>query len=231
MKVYSKIVINMAKPVCPIVETECEWAEYTGPVAECKGGGGQEVDKKYNAGMLKISQRQQVIADEMFNFFKHGVAYNPYEEDGTTLTEFAQGQGYDPEAAVSEAELTQQQFEAQSELIPFEVEAEKDRFGRQKERGGVLRSIYKDALSGVDVEGRVSEHRAGVQQAFAKEGEIATRNLSRFGIDPGSGRGIAAFADIGLEKAKATALGETQIRRAAETEDFQRKTAAAGLPI
>ena len=167
----------------------------------------------------------------MFNFFKHGVSYNPYEKDGTTLTEFAQNAGYDHEDANSEAELTQQQFAAQTELIPLEVEQQKDKFATQKERGGVVRSIYKDALSGVDVEGRVSEHRAGVQQAFAKEGEIATRNLSRFGIDPGSGRGIAAFANVGLEKAKATALGETQIRRGAESEDFARKTQAAGLPV
>jgi len=227
MKVYTKIVIDMEKG--SVIETEC--FNYTGPIALCKGGSAPEVDKKYNAGMLAISEKQQGIADEMFNFFKHGVSYNPYDEKTGELTERAQREGYDPEAVISEAELTQQQFSAQSELIPFEVEAQKDRFATQKERGGVIRSIYKEALSGVDVEGRVSEHRAGVQQAFAKEGEIATRNLSRFGIDPGSGRGIAAFANVGLEKAKATALGETQIRRGAESEDFARKTQAAGLPI
>lgn len=229
MKVFTKIVIDMEKG--SVIETECEWAEYNGPVALCKGGAEPEVDKKYNAGMLAISNKQQAIADEMFNYFKHGVSYNPYDPKTGELTEEAIREGYDPEAQVSEAELISTQLAAQKELVPLEVESEKGRFGQMEERRGVVSSLYKDALSGVDVEGRVSEHRAGVQQAFAKEGEIQARNLSRFGIDPGSGRGIAAFAGVGLEKAKATALGETQIRRAAETEDFTRKTVAAGLPV
>jgi len=228
MKVYTKIVIDMEKG--SVIEDETVFTHYTGPVAECKGGAEPEVDKEYNAGMLAISQKQQNIADEMFNYFKHGVSYNPYDEKGE-LTEQAQREGYDPEAQVSEAELISTQLEAQKGLIPLEVESEKGRFAQMEERRGVVSSVYKSALEGVDVEGRVSEHRAGVQQAFAKEGEIATRQLSRMGIDPGSGRGIAAFADVGLQKAKATALGETQIRRGAETEDFQRRAVAAGLPV
>ena len=227
MKVYTKIVINMEKG--SVEETECY--EYSGPVAECKGGGcGSEPDKKYNKGMLKISERQQDTADEMFNYFKHGVAYNPYDKAGN-LTQYATDQGYDPDSIVSEAELTQQQFAAQSELIPLEVEDVKGRFAQAEERRGLVSSLYRDALSGVDVEGRVGEHRAGVEQAFKNQGDITNRNLSRMGIDPSSGRGLAASANIGLEKAKATALGETQIRRGAETEDFQRKQAAAGLPV
>ena len=229
MKVYTKIVIDMEKG--SVIEDETVFTHYTGPIALCKGGAEPEVDKKYNAGMLAISNKQQAIADEMFNYFKHGVSYNPYDPKTGELTEQAVREGYDPEAQVSEAELIGEQLAAQKELIPFEVESEKGRFGQMEERRGVVSSLYKDALSGVDVEGRVSEHRAGVQQAFAKEGEIATRQLSRMGIDPGSGRGVSAFANIGLEKAKATALGETQIRRGAETEDFQRKQVAAGLPV
>jgi hypothetical protein len=230
MRVYSKIVINMETGIR--IDKECEWTDdYHGPITECKGGGGNsgEVDKAYNAGMLAISKKQQVIADEMFNYFKHGVPYNPYDAEGK-LTEQAQTLGFDPEM-VSEAELTQQQLDAQSRMIPLEEEEQKRRFGQAKERGGVVSSIYKDALEGVDVEGRVSEHRAGVEQAFAGAQEQAGRHLSRMGIDPSSGRAHAASANIGLEKAKATSLGETQIRRGAESEDFARKTTAAGLPI
>jgi hypothetical protein len=223
MKVYTRIVIDMRGNTT--LEKECEWTDdYTGPVAECKGGGGgQEVDKAYNRGMLKISERQQDIADQMFNYFKHGVSYDPYDAEGN-LTEFAQQQGFDPDATVSEADVTQQQLAARSELIPGEIEA-------VKERRGVVSSLYKEALEGVDVEGRVSEHRAGVEQAFKNQQGIINRNLARGGIDPSSGRGLAASANLGLEKAKATALGETQIRRGAESEDFQRKAVAAGLPV
>jgi hypothetical protein len=234
MKVYTKIVIDME--TLQVIETECY--NYTGPVAECKGGGGgSEPDKKYNRGMLKISERQQEIADEMFNYFKHGVSYNPNQltnkidpETGQRMTK-GQVRGYDADAVVSEAEVTQQQLAAQSELIPHEVEDVKERFAQASERRGVVSSIYKEALEGVDVEGRVSEHRAGIEQSFKNQQDITNRSLSRMGIDPSSGRGLAASANIGLEKAKASALGETQIRRGAETENFQRKTAAAGLPV
>jgi hypothetical protein len=171
-----------------------------------------------------------VIADEMFNLFKHGVPYDPYDAQGQ-LTENAVQLGYDPEKVVSEAELTQQQLAAESELLPGQTEVAAAQLTSEKERQGVMKSLYKDALTGVDVEGRVSEHRAGVQQAFKQETGIATRNLGRMGIDPSSGRGSAMFQNIGLEKAKATSLGETQIRRGAETEDFQRKATAAGLPV
>jgi hypothetical protein len=207
-----------------------EWTEYDGPIAECKGGGGDTVDKEYNAGLLKISERQQAIADEMFNLFKHGVPYDPYDEKGN-LTQNAIQLGYDPDKVVSEAELTQSQLAAEAELLPGQTEVAKEQLGSEMERQGVMKSLYKDALTGVDVEGRVSEHRAGVQQAFKGETDIAKRNLGRMGIDPSSGRGSAMFQNIGLEKAKATSLGETQIRRGAETEDFQRKATAAGLPI
>jgi hypothetical protein len=227
MKVYTKIVIDME--TMQVEETEC--FEYTGPICNLKGGGGgSEPDKKYNKGMLKISQRQQATADELFNYFKHGVPYNPYDNQGN-LTQNAIDRGYDPDEIVSEAELTQQQLKAQSELIPLEVEDVKGRFETAEERRGLVSSLYKDALTGVDVEGRVGEHRAGVEQAFKGQQDIVNRNLSRMGIDPSSGRGIAAAENMGLEKAKATALGETQIRRGAESEDFQRKATAAGLPV
>ncbi len=226
MKIYSKIVIDIHTGAVK----SSEWAEYDGPIAECKGGGGDSVDEKYNAGLLLISQRQQVIADEMFNLFKHGVPYNPYDDQGN-LTENAIQLGYDPDKVVSEAELTQQQLAAESELLPGQTKLAHEQLQTETERQGTMRSLYKDALTGVDVEGRVSEHRAGVQQAFKNETGIATRNLSRIGVDPSSGRGAAMFQNIGLEKAKATSLGETQIRRGAEIEDFQRKATAAGLPV
>jgi hypothetical protein len=106
-------------------------------------------------------------------------------------------------------------------LIPGEIEA-------VKERRGVVSSLYKEALEGVDVEGRVSEHRAGVEQAFKNQQGIINRNLARGGIDPSSGRGLAASANLGLEKAKATALGETQIRRGAESEDSSARQSQPG---
>ncbi|MHC4757097.1 MAG: hypothetical protein ACYTE8_00410 [Planctomycetota bacterium] len=152
-----------------------------------------------------------------------------------------------------EEDLKRTQMETETGLVPLRGELETEQIGMARrllpgqeklaetqlregeiltrERSGLMQSLYKDALAGVDVEGRVSEHRAGVEHAFKNQQEIMNRNLSRMGIDPSSGRGLAAAEGIGLEKAKATALGETQIRRGAETEDFQRQQVAAGLPI
>jgi len=77
MKVYTKIVIDMSTSEI-IEETSFD---YHGPIAEMKGGGGggQSYDPVYNAGMLELSKEQQQWAKEMFNQYKYGVTYDPYE--------------------------------------------------------------------------------------------------------------------------------------------------------
>jgi hypothetical protein len=256
VKIYTKIVIDVHTGAVK----SSEWTEYNGPICLCKGGGGgTEVDKKYNAGMLAISNAQQDMADEMWNLFKFGVIYDPDEKiksddwkawkkkkekkTGWQKQEWleknpepekfegtmGEREGYDADAVMSEMELISAQIQAEGELLPMQTELAKEQLATQTSRQGLVQSIYEDALAGVDVEGRVSEHRAGVQHAFQQEQGIATRNMARMGIDPSSGRGAAAFQNIGLEKAKATAGGESQIRTTAEKEDFERKAAAAGL--
>jgi hypothetical protein len=263
VKIYTKIVIDMET----LEVIEAEWTEYTGPIGGCKGGGGgQEVDKDFNKGMLAISEKQQDMADEMFNLFKFGVTYDPGEKvvsdewkawkkqkdeakgsgawagiggaerfDEPEPEKFSgtQGerQGYDADESFSEMELINEQLKAQGKLLPLQTEAAKSQLETIGKRQGLVQSIYEDALAGVDVEGRVGEHRAGVQHAFKGAQETAVRDMSRMGIDPSSGRGATSFQNIGLEKAKATAAGETQIRRTAEDEDFRRKATAAGLPV
>jgi hypothetical protein len=80
MRIFKKVVIDMASG--GISQRESEWTDdYQGPICELKGGGGgTEPDYAYNAGMLKISEKQQAMADEMFNLFKYGVTYNPTEK-------------------------------------------------------------------------------------------------------------------------------------------------------
>jgi hypothetical protein len=263
VKIYTKIVIDVHTGAVK----SSEWTEYSGPICLCKGGGGgTEVDKKYNAGMLAISNAQQDMANEMWNLFKFGVTYDPekkivsdkwkaWKEDKDAAKKSAKSgwtgaydkdkwddkepdkyegtvgerEGYDADAVMSEMELIQAQINAEGELLPMQTELAKEQLQTQTDRQGLVRSIYEDALAGVDVEGRVGEHRAGVQHAFAQEQGIATRNMARMGIDPSSGRGAASFENIGLEKAKATAGGEMEIRTNAEDENFARKAKAAGL--
>ncbi len=260
MRIYTKIVIDMEKGSINWPESEWT-DDYAGPVSGAKGGGGEGgPDEKFNAGMLAISETQQGMADEMFNLFKYGVTYDPNKMQTEETKEWEQFQedkkkgriprdsvfegvktqetgtlgelrGYDAEAVTSEMELTQQQIEAQSDLLPLQTETAKGQLETMGKRSGMLQSLYKDALTGVDVEGRVSEHRAGVAGAFKRSQEQANRALSRSGIDPSSGRGLAMTENIGLEQAKMTAGGETAIRRGAEDENFKRKAVAAGLPV
>jgi hypothetical protein len=262
VKIYTKIVIDVHTGAVK----SSEWTEYNGPICLCKGGGGgTEVDKKFNSGMLAISETQQDMADEMFNLFKFGVTYDPDEQltnddwkdwnkdrkrnASNTFTSqqekdrwsannpepdryegtVGEREGYNPDDHFSEMELINEQLKAQGELLPLQTEVAKSQLDTIGKRQGLVQSIYEDALAGVDVEGRVSEHRAGVQSAFKGAQGTAVRDMARLGIDPSSGRGAASFENIGLEKAKATAGGETQIRRTAEEEDFARKTTAAGL--
>jgi hypothetical protein len=154
----------------------------------------------------------------------------PFEED-LARTKMRTETGLIPERG----ELESGQIGMERNLLPHEeklrtaqmVEGEKLTRGRS----GVMQSLYKDALAGIDVEGRVSEHRAGVHHAFKNAQGITNRNMSRMGIDPSSGRGLAVAQQIGLDRAKALAGGEHQIRSAAEDENFKRKAAASGLPI
>jgi hypothetical protein len=78
MKIYTKIVIDIDTML--VIDEVSE--EYHGPVALCKGGGSSTTntqDPVYNAGMLAISQEQQEMADQLFNQYMYGVAYNPNE--------------------------------------------------------------------------------------------------------------------------------------------------------
>jgi hypothetical protein len=264
VKIYTKIVIDVHTGAVK----SSEWTEYSGPICLCKGGGGgTEVDKDFNKGMLAISETQQDMADEMFNLFKYGVTYDPnkkvktdewkswkkerdaarksasgfngaydknrWDDKEPTKYDGTEGerQGYNADEHFSEMELINEQLKAQGELLPAQTEVAKSQLETIGKRQGLVQSIYEDALSGVDVEGRVSEHRAGVQSAFKGAQGTAVRDMARLGVDPSSGRGSAAFQNIGLEKAKATAGGETAIRRSAEDENFKRKAAAAGLPV
>jgi hypothetical protein len=78
MKIYTRIVIDIATGDMVSAES----FNHTGPVAECKGGGSSTTnttDPVYNAGLLKISQDQQAMADKLFNQYMYGVEYNPEE--------------------------------------------------------------------------------------------------------------------------------------------------------
>lgn len=139
---------------------------------------------------------------------------------------------YGLEGAQTEAEmgLLGQRTETTRLGLESEAAAARDRMKTIQERAPVLSKLYEEALSGVDVNRRVSEARAGVQQGFAQAQGQAVRDMSRYGIDPNSGRGMASFRNIGISKATALAGASTAAQNQAESESFERKKVALGLP-
>ena len=235
MIIYSKIVMCIATG--EVTEKECY--EYDGPVAECKGGSSSTVtvDYAFNARMASLAEKNQVYADEMFEVFKNGINGQPSEME-LMSKQIASDYGMiDTRADAERSQLAfqQKQMDAAASLIPLETETAKlgleDRMKTIKERSPVVSAFYEDAMSGVDVEQRVGEARAGVMQGFANANDQTTRQLSRMGIDPSSGKGLQAFANQGIAKATALAGAGTFAKTQAEAENFQRKTTAVGMGI
>ena len=78
MRIYTKIVIDMET----LEVIESEYFEYSGPIAHCGGGGStttNTVDYAYNARMAAISERQQAMAEEYFQFWQSD--YKPLERE------------------------------------------------------------------------------------------------------------------------------------------------------
>jgi len=158
--------------------------------------------------------------------------------DSNTISELKLMQ----EQLASEYKLLPLQTEAERKLIPLRAETEEAGLGLQKamitdaqkslkERSPVISKFYEEALSGVDVEKRVSEARAGVMQDFGQSMDIARRDMSRMGIDPTSGRGTAVFKNIGVERATRMAGASTAAENLAEQEKFERLRLGVGTNI
>lgn len=176
--------------------------------------------------------------DLMTQYFGAQSRTMPYEEAATqaglTLEQkTAEAQvGLIPsqtEAAKAALGLQTAQATSATSLVPLQTETAKLGLEQQKqvltERSPVISQLYKDALSGVDINKRVSEARAGVQQAYAGAETGMTRNLARYGMAPNE----SDFRNLEIAKAKGMTGAEGDVRREADTENFQRKVTALGL--
>lgn len=174
-------------------------------------------------------------------------AYPPGPEPSKTIPEYAnitnaEEFAWDPENTVSEMQLMQKEIEAEYKLLPQKTEvaglgltlqseqlkAATELLPQQKQ---VASAFYEDALSGVNVEERVSQARAGVEQDFSRIEERGKRGMSRMGVDPTSGKGLSAFADLEISRATALAGAGTAAKTQAEAESFERKRSAVGMGI
>jgi len=129
-------------------------------------------------------------------------------------------------AKLAEAGLSTAESEAALRLLPQRERLTGGLLSEQETNIGlrkpVTEAFYKSALEGVDSEKRVAQAGGDVAKAFKGGGERAALNLSRYGADPGEGRGQQAFSEEGLAFGSKLAGARTQARTDAEKESFKR---------
>ncbi len=203
MHIHTRVLFDMRSGAV----LEDEGFEYSGPLAECKGGGGStvnSVDYAYNDRMATLSEEQQKWAREYFQMWQQ--YYKPYE--------IAQAQS-NMELLPYETSLYKQQLQAASQLLPQQTEAAKQ--------------FLTSALEGVDVNERMGLASADMASAWKDTQAQAARAAGRMGVNPNSGRFQGINAALDTQKAAQMAGARTQARVGAEQENFERKKAAASL--
>ncbi|WP_419783592.1 hypothetical protein [Maridesulfovibrio sp.] len=247
MKVYTKLVIDIASGE---IEHE-ESYEYDGPVILCGGssggGGGDGVDEEYNDRMATIHEAQQAMAEDYHDFWKSDyqgmereqIAANreliPYQKDLAKDKMVAEREilplqtGLTKEQIASERELlplftglSKEQIGAKRELLPIETETTKKQLGARQD-------FIDQARKGVDVDSRVSQAEADVRHGFGLASAKTKRDLSRSGLNVSSGRYGMMMNDLNLSQAKTAAGARTKARRTAEEENFNRLRSAASI--
>lgn len=234
MKIYTKVVMDMRTG--EILEEES--FKYTGPIAECKGGGGVthttattkgEIDYAYNRRMAAIAERQQAMSEEYMTFWRE--EYKPME-----IAQIQANKELIPEQVGTERAklgLEREAALAKTELLPEETALKRGLLEAGQEEltaaKPVISEYYKEALRGVDSEARVAQARADVGMAFKETEGTTRRAMGRMGITPSGDRAASMLADRNMEMAKSTAGAMTGARERAKTEGFQRLQGASSF--
>lgn len=202
--IYTRVVFDMGTGAV----LEREGFEWSGPVAECKGGGGgstvNSVDYGYNARMATLSEEQQGWAREYFGMWQQ--YYKPYE--------IAQAQA-NLELLPLETNLYKNQLTAATQLLPQQTEA--------------AQKFLSASTQGVDVNERMALATVDTANAWKDVNATTARAAARMGVNPNSGRFQGIHATLDTQKAAQLAGARTQARVGAEQENYDRLTKAAGF--
>ena len=175
-----------------------------------KNGGGQSE---------AILAEQMEMAKQQWDIYKK--VFLPYQKEQVAANTQLIAPGL---------ELSKSQLQGQLEMQPLQQEAAmggwQNIVSGMKDVAPVQAEYFKEALEGPDVEARIGDMTADVNQIYHKARQQATRSLSRMGVMPGSGRMKGAFAEIAAGQAKEEVAGRHRIRRGAEEERFSRLAGA-----
>jgi hypothetical protein len=226
MKIYRRVTISIRTG--DLVDEDSY--EYEGPISECKGGSTttNTQDRAYNARMAAISERQQEMAEEYYQYYKD--TYQPYEtaqiNANTELlpTITAQSKA-EAEAATTSATAMNQFTTAMLNNGTFDTQAD-----AALNKASAANQAYTTAMNGLyDPNQEASLARADVANSYSGIESALQRDLGRSGVDPTSGAYSSAMAGLSRERAKDTASAMTTARKTAKEGNFGALTTAAQL--
>lgn len=142
-------------------------------------------------------------------------------------------EGYDPDATTSYQEFEGAQIGANMELVRPQTDLALADIGYQTEGiaakrkllpqvTGVAQDYFKQAKQGIDVGKSVNQAGADVTSAFSGALKTHNRNLSRFGIDPSSGRGKSSLDKTSLSMGRSLAGARSTARTQAIDTNYKR---------
>jgi len=179
-------------------------------------------DPVASAKMSEIADRQQVIAEEQWTMYKD--YFQEYE-----ISAAKTNQELLPYiSAASKATLEEQTRDL--ELNRPAKDLLRDQQMKELEMAApVAEKFYKESLDGVDLGKRADEAGANVISALRSGDKSAGREMSRYGIDPGSSRFNRGMSETGTTAAGMIAGARNQAKTQGEQENYGRLGMALGV--
>lgn len=184
-------------------------------------------DPEYNARMADIAERQLELQEEMLIYYDE--VFKPYETEAVDYARanLEQRGLLDAEQLASQRQLLTGRTALEEKATLEQIrDIEANRGLRDAAREEQMREIqrsslaadkfYDTALRGVNVQDRLDEATADVQQGYSQAQASTARQAARFGVGPQA----SDFTSSGLEQAKSLAGARTSARRTAQQESF-----------
>lgn len=191
-----------------------------------KGGSSKTTVNSYDpvasAKMAEIAQDQQDIADEQWDMYKQ--YFQDYEIAAAQANK-------DLLPYITESSrLTLQEQKRDLELNqPLKDALRNTQMQEVQAAAPIADKFYKESLEGVDLGKRADEAGANVNAALSAERGALGRNLSRYGVDPGSSRFRSGLDTAGVTAAGMVAGARNQAVKEGETENYNRLGMALGM--
>ena len=140
----------------------------------------------------------------------------------------------DRRAADKASKRQTEAMDRQTDVLEKNIDFARDRWNQYRESyGGLEADMIDRAQRGVDVDrmGMTGEVRADTADQFASQREQQAREMSRYGIDPTSGRFQGGLRASRMNEASATASGMRDARKWGEEQDFSRRRDMMGIGL